>query len=142
MNNYKELKEKHQKEFNEFPMFFAFSNKQFSEAMKKIGLDPHKDTDKIYSFGAGGYYKKTDSGKLKELINRHKEEVKNAIESDKTGEGYIYQMFNYELGNHEYGWTKDLEDTLNALELTMEQINDHPALLNGLNKALENYEQI
>jgi len=38
MNSYLELKEKHQKEVNEFPMFFAFNDKQFKEGMKKFGL--------------------------------------------------------------------------------------------------------
>ena len=45
INKYQELKEKHSKEFNKFPIKFAFSESQFKEAMKDLGLT-EKDTDK------------------------------------------------------------------------------------------------
>ena len=48
MNRYVELKRRQEKEVNEFPMFFAFSKEQFSEGMKKLGLEPD-EKDKIYS---------------------------------------------------------------------------------------------
>ncbi|NYC95062.1 hypothetical protein DFN09_003049 [Clostridium acetobutylicum] len=64
-NKYIEMKRKHQKEVNNFPMFFAFSKEQFKEGMKKLGLEP-SETNKIYKFGnTGGFYKRTDSAKLK-----------------------------------------------------------------------------
>ena len=44
--SYLELKWKHQKEFNEFPMFFAFNRKQFDEGMKTLGLKPNQ-TNKV-----------------------------------------------------------------------------------------------
>ena len=34
MNKYNELREKHQKEVNDFPIGFAFSDKQFEEQMQ------------------------------------------------------------------------------------------------------------
>lgn len=136
MNAYKVLKEKHQNEFNEFPMMFAFSNAQFAEGMKKLGLKP-TDTDKIYSFGGGGYYRKTDSAALKELLLKHAKEMQEAMENDLTGEGFIFDMFNYELANHEYGYTNDLEDTLDSLNLTLDQINSNPQLKHGLEKAIK-----
>ena len=48
MNKYDEIKEKHQKIVNEFPMKFAFSDEQFNRGMKELGLDP-KDIDKVVS---------------------------------------------------------------------------------------------
>lgn len=137
-NNYLEMKERHQQEVNEFPLMFAFSNKQFDEGMRKLGLKP-TDTDKIYKLGsAGGYYKKSDSKALHEMFAMHEQEKQKAIENDTTGEGYIYDMFNYELANHEYCITYDITDTIEALDLTMEEINNNKALLNGLNKAKDN----
>lgn len=98
------MKEKHQKEVNEFPMFFAFSNKQFEEGMKKLGLES-SETDKIYKFGKiGGFYRKTDVPRLKEMLNRHDEEMEKAIASD---DKFIFDMFHYELGNHEYTWVRN-----------------------------------
>jgi hypothetical protein len=139
MNKYQELKEKHQEEFNNFPMFFAFSNKQFEEGMKKAGLKL-TDTDKIYKLGnTGGFYKKTDSAAFEEMNSRHNKAMNDAIESDTTGEGFIYDMFRYELSNHEYIITWDLEPTLDALCLTADEVNASEKLLHGLRKAKEDY---
>ena len=136
MNKYLELKEKHQKEVNAFPFMFAFSQSQFDEGMKKLGLEP-KDTDKIYNLGAGAYIRKTDSDAYREMIKRHAREHTQAIESDSTGEGFIFDMFYYELKNHEYNYTGDLDDTLEALGYTYEDIKDSKALTTGLNKAIK-----
>jgi hypothetical protein len=133
-NKYLELKRKQEKERNEFPMFFAFSNKQFEEGMAQIGLTP-ADTDKIYSTGSGGYYHKSDAAALRDMVRRHQEQRLAAIASDPDGNGYIYDMFNYELANHEYCITYELDDTLDALGLTLEEVKADPKLWHGLQKA-------
>lgn len=130
MNSYSTLRERQQKEVNDFPMFFAFSNKQFEEGMKSLGLDPG-DTKKIYSIGAGGYIRKTDSDALHAMFDRHTKEMADAIAADETGEGFIFDMFNYELANHEYGYTGDPEPTLDALGMTMEEVKADSRLLHG-----------
>lgn len=135
---YLELKQKQQKEVNDFPLGFAFSEKQFEEMMTKFGLDKN-DTDKIYSLGAGGYVRKSDAEAMDKMFTRHAEERQKAIDDDKTSTDYIYEMFAYELANHEYSITYGLEETLDALNLTMEEINKSKNLLNGLNKALKKY---
>ena len=48
-------------------------------------------------------------------------------------------MFLSELANHEYCITYDLEDTLNALGFTIEEINADKRLLHGLKKAKQDY---
>jgi hypothetical protein len=138
-NTYKTLKDKHSKEFNEFPMQFAFSDEQFKEGMKKLGLK-ETETHKVYSFGGGGFYRRTDSPALGEMIERHNREMKEAIENDRTGEGYIFDMFDYELANHEYSYTWDLEPTLDALGLTLEEVKANERLLHGLNLAKKNQQ--
>ena len=136
MNAYQSLKARHQEEVNAFPMEFAFSTKQFEEAMARLGLKP-TDTDQVYKFsGTGGIYRRSDAPALHEMFERHERERAEAINADTTGEGYIFEMFNYELANHEYGYTGDDSDTLNALGLTREEINNNPALLRGFKKAL------
>lgn len=37
MESYRELRDRQQKEFNELPLGFAFSDKQFDEMMGKMG---------------------------------------------------------------------------------------------------------
>lgn len=128
-------KEKHQKEFNGFPFFFAFSNKQFEEGMAKFGLSPN-DTDQIYKFSStGGFYRRTDAQRLREMLERHEKEMQDAIDGDKIGEGFILEMFSYELANHEYIVTHDVRDTLNALGLSWEDIEKNCRLLHGLKLA-------
>ena len=132
MIDYKKMKEKHQKEINEFPMFFAFTKKQFAEGMKKLGLDP-SETDGIYKLGGtSGFYRKTDALKLQEMFKRHEDEMKQAMAED---DDFIFEMFNYELSNHEYIYTHDVTDTLNALGLTVDEVKNDKRLIDALQKA-------
>ena len=134
-NQYKALRDKHQAEVNAFPMFFAFSDSQFAEGMKKLGLKP-TDTNLIYKLGGtGGFYRKSDSQALHDMFARHRKEREDAVAADLTGDGYIYDMFDYELANHEYAYTGDLEPTLDALGLTLEQVKADERMYNGLKKA-------
>lgn len=138
MNAYQELEDRQQKEFDAFPCFFAFDQKQFDEGMKKLGLK-RRDTKLIYHGIGGMYYRKSDSPKLKELMDRHERERQEAIAGDSTGEGYILDMFRTELANHEFGYTYELRETLDCLGLTIDQVRSNPKLLHGLRKALEQY---
>ncbi|MGN0518058.1 MAG: hypothetical protein ACI4II_04980 [Acutalibacteraceae bacterium] len=136
MNKYTELKAKQQAEVNSFPMFFAFTQQSFDKGMKRLGLEP-TDTASVLSIGSGGYIRKSDWDSLMAMFARHKEEREQAIKEDKTGNGYIFQMFYYELKNHEFWYTGDTEDTLNSLGLTEEEINSNPALEHGYKKAIK-----
>lgn len=131
MESYRELRDRQQKEVNEFPLGFAFSNQQFKEMMENWGLT-EDDTDKIYSIGAGGYVQRKDSPAMHEMFNRHHKELQDAINEDRTGEVFIKQMFKEELENHEFGYTGDYEDTLDALGMTWETIRKNEALRHGL----------
>ena len=121
MNSYKMLKEKHQQEVNAFPIQFAFSNEQFERGMRELGLEP-TDTDKICRVLGSGFIRSTDSSEFLNMFNRHRKEREEAIANDKTGEGYILEMFKCELANYEYGYTGDASDAIEALDLTMEEI--------------------
>ncbi len=136
MNKYRELKSKHQKEVDAFPFGFAFNQKQFDEMMIKWGLTPD-DTDKIYKIGGGGYVRKTDADAMEEMFARHEAEWNVAIQDEE----FVFQMFNYELANHEYSYTGDLTDTLEALGLTMDIVNETPGMADALKRAIaaQNY---
>lgn len=133
-NKYLELKNKHQQEVNDFPMFFAFSDKQFEEGMKRFGLKP-TDTDKIYKLsGTGGFYRRTDAQALHDMFSRHSQEMTDAISKD---DEFVYNMFLYELANHEYCITYDLEPTLCACGL--DEVSRDERLLGLLKKAIADY---
>ena len=132
MNKYKELKNKHQEKVNNFPMFFAFSNQQFEEGMKSLGLDP-SETDKLYKAGGtGGFYLKTDAERLFKMFDNHRQEMK---EARKTDDQFLFDMFNYELSNHEYVITYNINDALDALGLTIEKVNNNPKYKKALDRA-------
>ncbi len=132
MNKYTSLKSKHQAEVDAFPFGFAFNQKQFDEMMTKWGLTSD-DTDKIYSIGGCGYVRKSDAEAMNKMFERHELERKMAR---KHGDDYLFEMFNYELANHEYSYTYDLTDTLEALGLTMDEVNADPRMTDALKRAI------
>lgn len=138
METYQQLRKRQQEEFNKLPLMFAFSDEQFEEGMRKWGLSP-EDTDKLYKVSGGGFIQKKDAHLMKEVLKRHPKEIQAAIDNDKTGDGFIYQMFKYELANYEFGYTWDVEDTLDALGFTIEQVNKEPKLKHGLDKAIDDF---
>lgn len=139
MNTYEEMTRKHQEEVNALPLGFAFSNKQFVEMMRGWGLHPERDVDKIYRLPGGGFIQKKDSPRMHELLRKHKNEFADAIAADLSGDGFIYEMFLTELADHEYGYTRCYEDTLEALGFTWEQVTGDDRLLHGLEKASKQF---
>ena len=129
---YKALKERQQQEINAFPFIWAFNESQLADGMRRLGLDPEKDKDKLCSIGAGGVIRKTDADAMREMFARHRRELQEAIAADKTGDGFIYDMFSTELANHEYSYTGDPTDALDALGITPAQIESNRALARGL----------
>lgn len=145
MNRYLEYKNKAQEEFNNFPMAFAFSDKQFEEGMRKLGLEP-EETDKVYSIGCNGFIRRSDADKFHEMLDKNKAEFDRLVAEDETGEGFICDMFMYELRNHEYGYVygQAIEETIDCLGYTEEEVEKDPRLSKGLElakgKVLKNYE--
>ena len=100
---YKEYREKSQKEFNELPIFWAFSNDQFKKAMEERGLTVN-DTDKIYRLGSGGFYLKKDAQIIRDYMNKPDELPELMKDS-----AFAQDAFYYEMANHEYhiNWQAD-----------------------------------
>lgn len=93
---YQEYKERKQSEFDNLPIFYAFSDEQFKEQMERRGLTVD-DTDKIYSIGFGCYYLRSDAGKIREWMNEP-DELEQLMSDPEFAESAFY----YEMGNHEY----------------------------------------
>jgi hypothetical protein len=71
------------------------------------------------------------------MFLRHALEMNIAIENDTTGDGFIFQMFDCELCNHEYIVSGNVENTLEALGFTFDKVNNDKRLLHGLRKAMK-----
>lgn len=139
MNKYAEMKERHQNRVNALPFMFAFSQQQFKEGMERWGLTEN-DTNKIYKLGAtGGFYQCKDSTLIFSTFKQNDDEMTEAIHADPDGTGFIKDMFLYELANHEYCITYDLEPTLVALGYSEDDVLNDERLLNGLKLAKAEY---
>ena len=101
--NYREYREVKQKSFNELPIFFAFGMRQFKEAMAERGLT-EKDTDKIYSLGAGGYYLRSDAPLIRAWFSK-KDELPELMKNYEFAE----DAFFYEMVNTEYGYNSQAD---------------------------------
>ena len=101
---YKEYKKARQDEFNNLPIFFAFSNEQFKRAMEERGLTEN-DVDKVYRLGdTGGFYLKKDADIIRNFMNKP-DKLNEYMKNPEFAESAFY----YEMGNHEYhiNWQGD-----------------------------------
>jgi hypothetical protein len=138
METYQEFKTRQQNEIDSLPIQWAFNNKQFADGMKSLGLDAENKEHRtqICTIPGGGFIRKTDVKDFGNTILRHAKELDELIASDKTGEGFILEMLSYELANHEYCVTYDIEPTLNAIGITAEDVAKNSALKHGLELAI------
>jgi len=105
--NYQKLMRKQQAEFGELPVFWAFSNDGLARGLKKINAQPHE----LVALGAGGYMKKADLPLMESLLARHRQETAAAMQDD----DFAVSALVYELQNHEFSFTGDLQPALDAI---------------------------
>lgn len=86
---YLDLKERQQKEFNDFPIAYAFNEKQLEEALAKLGATKEEC---VTLYGHGDILKKTDVKPFKDMMIRHMNELKEAMK-DTALTGREMQMF-------------------------------------------------
>lgn len=122
---YIELREKHQKEFNSFPIRFAFSEEQFKQIMKEWGLDPVGDVKKIVALrGIGGFIQKKDYKDFVDMNERQRKELKESLLNDDFfTEACLEEFYNHEMA---YNWQGhyDVLTTLGFKLKNQEREND------------------
>lgn len=133
MATYSELRASIQKRIDALPIYFAFSDKQFREAMNKLGLTEN-DTDKLCKTPAGGFCLKTDAEIIKRTFNETAAELDNALKDD----DFCADAIEWELENHEFCYNEDApEEALEALGLRF----DDERIRRLLKKAKKTYWQ-
>lgn len=117
-DEYLDLQKKHRKEFEEFPIAYAFNEKQLEEALEKLGAT---EEECVTVFDHGDIVKRTDAKSLVELLERQREEMLQRIKDDPI---FAEAAFLYEMDNHEYAinWTGD-EDVLDCFGISFKEIN-------------------
>lgn len=138
MNLYQKLKKSQQERINDFlhvNAFFAFSEKQFKEGVKKLGI-PEGATGVLVPLGnTGGFILKEKVQEYKAIVAQTVAETQAALDDPDTGADFAYQMFFAELANHEYSYTGSTWETLDALGYTLEEVDKNPVLKAALAKA-------
>ena len=129
---YQEWRKQKQEEFNELPILFAFSMKQLEEGKEKLGV---KDNSELVSVYNGAFMKKADVHMLKEHMRKEKQEETGLYKDF----DFVYGMFLYELANHEYLYTRDDEETLDACCLEKKDLKNNPMLSDAFEKAKRYY---
>lgn len=133
---YLDLQEKHRKELNDFPIAYAFDDKQLKAALKKLGAE---STDECVTvFGHGDIVKKENAKPFIKMLERHSKEIKELLLSDAD---MAEAMFLYEMDNHEYAinWDGD-EDVLRCFGIgyvELEELGLHDAYHRAVRKHME-----
>ena len=114
---YLDLQEKHRKELEDFPIAYAFNDKQLEEALEKLGATKEEC---VSVFGHGDIVKRTDAKRLIKMLEHQTKELREKMKEDKE---FAYEAFLYEMDNHEYAinWSGD-EDVLDCLNLNWDMI--------------------
>ena len=116
---YLDFKKQQEKEFAEFPIAYAFNDKQVQEALEKLGATKEECTS---VFGHGDIVKKEDVNALIALLQRHTRELRDKLREDKE---FAEAAFLYEMDNHEYAinWTAD-EDVMDCFSIDWQMLRD------------------
>ena len=136
---YTEFKAYAQTKVNALPIYYAFGIKQFNEMLAKHfnNMTMEDANQKLYGTGNGGYYLRTDAEQIRNAFIEIDETQARLIKEDTSGDGFIYQMFLYELANHEYIITQDITETLDAVGISADDLETNPALKHGLKRAID-----
>ena len=129
---YAELRKKHKAEIDAFPLAAAFNDKQFGEALQKLGVSSARE---LVHIGGGILIRKADRTMFYEMLERHERELKEALKDDRI----LYEALGYEMANHEYCVTEDIEDTLDALGIDYEEFSTNARMQRVFVKCRKDY---
>ncbi len=130
---YQEMIEKHRAELNAFPMAFAFNREQFTEGLQKLNASPAECLD----IGGGGFIRKSDLTEFESMFDRHAAERSAAFQDAET----LTAAIRYELGNHEYGLTRDPAPALDRLGINREDPHVEKCYQTARREYLKSYEE-
>ena len=118
---YVDFKEKNDKAFHDFiskNVFFAFSDEQFKEGLKKFNIKENEVADKLYRYVGGGFMLKSAAKEEKEILKRQHRIANKYFNNYKNlVDALVYEMF-----NHECGYTGSYTEGLYALGYGFEDL--------------------
>lgn len=97
---YLDMMKRQQQELTDFPIAYAFNEKQLEEALEKLGATKEECCTYL---NMGDVTKKTDVPAFKAMLKRHTEELQNAIHSNDYLMKYNDSYFRIGLVDITYG---------------------------------------
>lgn len=142
LQEYLEMRERHQRDVNNFPIAFAFSVDQLKEALEKINAKSIEECCTIHN--CGDIIRKCDLKLYKQMSIDHAKELNEAMKDPE----FAKSAFRYEMDNHEYAinWDGD-SDVLNCFGWTPESftkvdISIQNAYLFARNEHIEHFRNL
>ncbi len=131
-SSYAELRARQQQEFESFPCFFAFSDKQFKEGMQTLGVSSEED---LFRYEGGMFYRRSDADALHKLLDRMDLEMQEAFKDD----AFFLDAVKYEMANHEYCIMHDDYDVVSALGFSLNEVDQDSRMSKLFLKAKKEY---
>lgn len=138
MNLYRQQRDDQQRRCSAFLnkfAFFAFSKEQFEKGLEGLGL-AESDTDLLVKIPGGGFMFKDMAPEFMKMMKAFDRERQAALKDPKTGRQFAIDMFRTELNNHEYSYTGDPTEALEALGYTPEEVRENPLLYDAFKEAV------
>ena len=136
METYSQMKSRHQKAVDNLPMYFAFGDRQFNELRERLGFETEEEMLKnVFTLGAGSIILKKDKELVMSTFEQNSKEMDEAMKDD----DFLLSAFEYELGNHEYIITYEIDETLDALGIDPEEYLNSERMRRIMKQAKINY---
>lgn len=129
---YADWADKVHRTISHFPMGFAFSDEQFEEQKKKLGVT---ENNELIAIPGNGFIRKKDKKEFKKLFSYLDTKKEEFLKSAK----FVYEMFLYEMDNYEYGLTMNKAEVLAACELSWKQVKENPMYMQCFIRAEQDY---
>lgn len=126
--NYQAMTKAHQDEWDAAPIHFAICDQQIPDMLEKFGV---KSLDEVSHLGFGMFAKNEDVGQIKEMIERHHQELEDGLNREKFATSAMLSEFK----SHECAYTGDWEEGLRALGLTLQDTRESLVLRHAFQDA-------
>ena len=126
-----EMEAAHQKDINDFPIVYMFGYKSEKEIRERIAKIGASSLNECIDNGYGGILLKSKLNDYKEMFARHRRERKKFCENEEN----LCKMILHTMYDHEYGYTENPEDVLDALGKTYDDLQNDQRFRNAWDKA-------